>query len=158
MVVLELQITEQFHVLDGGPYTALQQGVVGLNAILHNAQTRKPYPVDRSSRIPYEQAELMYKEAGGSWLTWDSVTSTWCIQSFIGWEGGWDEGRFAAEKKAAKEAKEAAKKIKQRFFMTQEESSAVLTSLSNANSLDKSDGEEDDVLMEMMPKKRRAKT
>jgi hypothetical protein len=29
--------------------------------------------------------------------------------------------------------------------MTQEESSAVLTSLSNANSLDKSDGEEDDV-------------
>jgi hypothetical protein len=42
--------------------------------------------------------------------------------------------------------------------MTQEESSAVLTSLSNANSLDKSDGEEDDVLMEMMPKKRRAKT
>jgi hypothetical protein len=50
------------HVLVGGPYTNYQQGVVGLNAILHNFRTGKPYPVDKSSWVSPDQAKLMYEE------------------------------------------------------------------------------------------------
>jgi len=63
---------------------------------------------------------------------------------------------FAAEKEAAKAEKEAAKKTEQLNFITQAESNAVSTSLSNTSSLDKSVGC-GNVLKKMMPKKRKVK-
>ena len=50
------------HKTVGGPYTNYQQGLVGLNAILHNFRTGKPYPVDKSSWESPDQAKLMYED------------------------------------------------------------------------------------------------
>jgi hypothetical protein len=50
------------HKTEGGPYTIYQQGVVGLEAILHNFRTKKPYRVDKSCWVSPGQAKFMYEE------------------------------------------------------------------------------------------------